>query len=155
MKLVGSGQYNTASQTLSLDRFDLTSADKLSLSVQGSLVEPIGSCKLDIQGRVTYDLAKLLQQLAPQWNARVQVTGQDTQQFVLRGPLFNVPVDPAAAERPGRWCRSARMPRHHRAAWSQTNCLDKRLCGGNRPTCWGSPPAQEQSRPDSMPEQST
>ena len=101
LKLVGSGEYNTASQTLSLDRFDLTSADKLSLSVQGSLVEPIGACHLDIQGQVTYDLAKLLQQVAPQWNSRLRITGQDTQQFALRGPLFNVPAEHAAIDRPG------------------------------------------------------
>ncbi len=90
LKAAGSGQCDFASRTIALDRFDLDSADKLQLSMQGSLAEPIGACVVDLQGQVTYDLSKLLQQWAPEWERQVRWIGHDTQQFRLRGPLFQL-----------------------------------------------------------------
>ncbi len=91
VRLSGAGQYHARSQQITLERLELASDGKLGLSMQGSIHQPIGPCRLDVQGQVTYDLARLLQHVAPQWTERVQWTGQDTQPFQLRGPLFHTP----------------------------------------------------------------
>ncbi len=92
LKLSGSAQYDFSAQSVALERLDVTSDDRFGLSVRGTVVQPIGACTLDVQGQVTYDLAKLLQQVVPQWNTPVKFTGQDTQPFELRGPLFHPTV---------------------------------------------------------------
>ena len=101
LRLSGSGQYEGNRDIIRLDRLEVSSDDKLSLSVRGSVAEPIGTCRLDLQGQISYDLAKLLQHVAPQWKSSVTLAGQDTQQFQLHGPLFH-PVGVQEVARAGQ-----------------------------------------------------
>jgi translocation and assembly module TamB len=92
LKLVGSGQYDGSREVAQLDRFDVTAADDLKLSTEGSITQPFSECDVDLKGRVTYDLAQLAERILPQ--SRLRMAGQDTQSFWLRGPLFHPPQSP-------------------------------------------------------------
>ena len=89
----GSGQRDGTSGTLVLERFELEAADKISVAMRGSLAQPIGTCAVDLRGQVTYDLAKLLVQVAPQWVEHIQWSGHDSREFHLSGPLFQLPAN--------------------------------------------------------------
>jgi len=98
LKLVGSGQYDGSQQLAQLDQFDVTAADALKLSTAGQVADPFGQCAVDLQGQVTYDLAKLAQRVLPP--AGLRLSGRDTQPFAVRGPLFeslSAAVETAAA----------------------------------------------------------
>ena len=90
LKLVGSGQYDSLQETVQLDRCELTSADQLTLSTEGRIADLFSRCEVDLKGRATYDLARLLERIAP--GTRLRISGQDTQEFWLRGPLFHPPT---------------------------------------------------------------
>jgi hypothetical protein len=94
LKLVGSGEYVAARDTIQVDRFDVTTADQLGISAAGAIARPWSQCDVDVTGRVSYDLARLLERAWPQ--SAVRVSGRDTQPFSLRGPLFS--AAPAGAE---------------------------------------------------------
>ncbi|MHB8863906.1 MAG: hypothetical protein ACYC6N_15995 [Pirellulaceae bacterium] len=107
LKFIGSGQYDAMHETVQLDRCDLTSADQFALSAQGRIARPFSECEVDLQGRATYDLAKLLERIGP--GTRLRISGRDTQEFWLRGPLFHPPdaqvqqdVEAVALVRAGR-----------------------------------------------------
>jgi hypothetical protein len=96
LKLVGSGQYDALRETVQLDRCELTSSDQFTLSTEGRIAQLFSRCEVDLKGRASYDLTKLLERLVP--GTPVRMSGQDTQEFWLRGPLFQptmVPVQPA------------------------------------------------------------
>jgi hypothetical protein len=93
LKLVGSGQYDSLQETVQLDRCELTSADQLTLSTEGRIAQLFSRCDVDLKGRATYDLAKLLERVVP--GTQLRISGRDTQEFWLRGPLFHPPIDVA------------------------------------------------------------
>ena len=86
LKLVGSGQYDAVRETVQLDRCELTSSDQFTLSTEGRIAQLFSRCEVDLKGRASYDLAKLLERIVP--GTPVRMSGQDTQEFWLRGPLF-------------------------------------------------------------------
>lgn len=97
VKFAGSGQSRDGSRMIVADRLELSSADKLKVSLQGSVTQPLGACEMDVQGDITYDLAQIIRQWAPSWETYVRWHGQDTQRFRLRGPLFEVVGAPSAS----------------------------------------------------------
>jgi len=91
LKFTGGANYRPSSETVELERFELNSADKLQLSVRGSLSEPVGPCHVNLEGQITYDLAKLLHQWVPELEPHLRWIGQGTQPLRLTGPLFHAP----------------------------------------------------------------
>ena len=65
MKLVGSGQYDALRETVQLDRCELTSSDQFTLSTEGRIAQLFSRCEVDLKGRASYDLAKLLERIVP------------------------------------------------------------------------------------------
>ena len=63
------------------------------MSTEGRISRPFAQCHVDLQGRVTYDLAKLVERVLPQ--SGIRMSGQDTQSFSLQGPLFHAPQSSA------------------------------------------------------------
>jgi hypothetical protein len=68
---------------------EISSADDLKVVTAGGIAQPFSRCVVDLQGQVSYDLAKLCDRLLP--SADWRAAGQDTQSFSLRGPLTGQP----------------------------------------------------------------
>jgi hypothetical protein len=101
LTLVGSGEYVAARDTIQVDRFEVTTTDHLGISAEGVIARPWSQCDVDVTGRVSYDLTRLLERVWPP--SVVRVSGRDTQPFALRGPLFaaapaSVSAGPAPSE---------------------------------------------------------
>ena len=101
MQLTGTGSYDATRDVLQFERCELMAGDQLTISATGRVAEPAGRCDVDVQGRARYDLAKLLPRIVS--TGSVRASGQETQEFWLRGPLFHAPisaVQPAAYSSP-------------------------------------------------------
>ncbi len=98
----GSGRYAAGRQAIRLERLELRSSDQLQLWAKGDVIRPLQSCTVDVQGRVSYDLAKLIALARPYIGDGLNATGQETHEFWVRGPLFQptLSTGPAANSKP-------------------------------------------------------
>jgi hypothetical protein len=101
LQWTGAGWHDATRDLLQLDRCELVAGTQLTISVAGRVAEPAGRCDVDVQGHVRYDLAQLLPRIVA--TSSVRASGQEMQEFWLRGPLFHPAVSaiqPAAYSSP-------------------------------------------------------
>jgi hypothetical protein len=89
VRLVGSGVYEPRRDSLAVDRLEVV-ADALRVLVTGKL-DQIGTSRvLDCRGEATYDLTKLTPIVQTSLGSGVAMSGRQTQQFQLAGPMVDV-----------------------------------------------------------------
>ena len=89
VKVAGLVGYVHADPSVRLDKLEIA-GNSLSLGARGSLSDPFGRCYLDIEGRISYDLERVMQKLRPQLGEYIQLKGRDAKPFKIRGPLVSV-----------------------------------------------------------------
>lgn len=87
LKFAGSGSYDAEADRVSFDRVDLTAAEALRVTAEGTINQVLDRCWVDVKGRATYDLAKCMERVQQRVPVQLQLVGEDTQSFWLRGPL--------------------------------------------------------------------
>src|SRR5205814_1505170 len=104
MRLVALAQYDATADRLSVENLELT-AQALRLACAGKIDQVATARNLTCQGRVDYDLATVQQLLQPHVGTAIQLTGRESRQFNLSGPLTApVVAGPAVAATPlERW----------------------------------------------------
>lgn len=101
LKFTGTGLYDATQDVVQFERCEFVAGNHLAITAAGRVAQPIGRCDVDLQGRARYDLAQLLPRIVA--TPSVRASGEETQEFWLRGPLFPAPesaVQPAAYSTP-------------------------------------------------------
>ncbi len=101
VQLIGTVAYDRLSRTATIEQLEAGANDTARATLTGSLLDPTGVCQVDVQGQVTYDLGRLATRLRPWLGADLELAGQQTRQWYLKGPLFDLqasqqPVQPVS-----------------------------------------------------------
>ena len=91
VQVVGTATYDNPSQTATITRLEAGANDTARAMISGTLREPTGACQVDLQGQLTYDLGRVATRLRPWLGADLELSGEQTRQWFLKGPLFDVP----------------------------------------------------------------
>ncbi|HEY2251036.1 MAG TPA: hypothetical protein VGH74_08240 [Planctomycetaceae bacterium] len=73
-------------------------SDGLTLRAQGNLAEVFSRCAIELNGQADYDLARLIERIRDAVGPHLQITGKESRQFSIKGPLRSPPG--AAPTRP-------------------------------------------------------
>lgn len=93
--LAGQINYDINSDRLALDKLDIQSQG-LAMSTRGTIDELGGMRRLDLTGKLDYDMAALAALAGSYLGTEIQLTGRQSRTFALRGPLGQ-----AAPSQPG------------------------------------------------------
>jgi hypothetical protein len=85
----GSVQFNPSSGSVNMEHLELATADEQRLIAKGTVSDLFGTCVADLNGQVSYDLARVIERARPLLGPSFSAIGQDTQSFSLKGPLRN------------------------------------------------------------------
>jgi hypothetical protein len=86
LTIAAGGKYDRAADLLSLDSFDVASI-ALHFKGSGKVAALTGRQEADLAGQVDYDWQTLSPLLQPYFGTQIQLTGRQSRQFALRGPL--------------------------------------------------------------------
>jgi translocation and assembly module TamB len=89
IQFIGSVQYNPSRASVNMEHMELATADEQRLIAKGTISDLFGACVADLDGQVTYDLARVIERARPLLGPSLSAIGQDTQTFSLKGPLRN------------------------------------------------------------------
>lgn len=81
-----------------------------SVESQGKLAWPSDSPRVDVQGRLRYDLAVISEKLRPLVGGEFRAEGQENRTFALRGPVWELIEKPPVPSRPPSLVSNASAP---------------------------------------------
>lgn len=87
-QISGDGTYSNGDDTIAIRKLELDSDKSLRVAAAGSIAEPAGNCRVDLEGQVSYDLALIVEKLRSYFGDTLQISGKDTRSFAVRGPLW-------------------------------------------------------------------
>jgi hypothetical protein len=95
LELAINGDYDNEQDTLKLEYIRIA-GQSLDVSATGHIADLRNRCVIQLEGQADYDLEPLIRQLGRDFSGHLQMVGNDTSAFALRGPLFS-PVGAQAA----------------------------------------------------------
>ncbi|MFO0821150.1 MAG: hypothetical protein U1A77_24610 [Pirellulales bacterium] len=86
LKWAGKGEFASATGDFKIERSDVA-GDGLQVAVAGTIADLSQRCQVALEGEIAYDLSRLVTRLRPHLGPSLQLEGQDTRPFTLRGPI--------------------------------------------------------------------